>query len=775
MTGAPITPAAPTVEGVQWGRYLAALRRFKWLMLLIVILGTVAGYVVTRFLKPEYITSATIWIEEGATKQGPVRPGGLLQSYAWLELLRTNVVLDSVALKLRLYLRPEEPADRPVFRGFSLAERFMPGRYVLEVDEQGRRYRLVRGNGALVEQGVVGDSIGRPVGFRWAPTAKELGRDRTIEFALTTPREVSNQILSRLRPTMAEDGNFIRIQLTGHDPQELATTLNAISEQFVNVAAELKRAKLSELSRLLKQQLDTTYQLLREAENRLQSYRVQVITEPTEGPPVPAGLGQTTPTAQGNYFALKTQIEQLRRERQAIADVLARSGTGGENAVDAFQTIPAVQRSVNLAGALKELATYEAELRALLMRYTPEHKLVRDVEERMQTLRSQTIPTYARALIDQLRLEENQLQGQIDRTAQELRQIPQRTITEQRLSREMASLEALYKDLQGRYESNRLAELSALPDLRVMDQAVAPKTPTSNTAPRIMLMAFLGSLGAAVALAILLDQLDKRFRYPEQVSQELGLAILGAVPSFDRSRVKQDPEEMAQVSEAFRTIRLNLAHSYGAAGPVMLTVTSPGPGDGKSLISANLANSFAQAGYRTLLIDGDIRRGELNKVFGFDRRPGLVDYLSGGATLEQILRPGPRGVTVIPSGVRRYHGPELLGSAAMSQLMAEMKAQFDVIIVDSPPLGAGIDPFVLATATGHMLLVLRSGETDRQMAEAKLRLVDRLPIRVLGAVLNDIRPGDGTYRYYSYIYGYTTEEEEAPQIGAGTGEPSREA
>jgi Mrp family chromosome partitioning ATPase len=103
----------------------------------------------------------------------------------------------------------------------------------------------------------------------------------------------------------------------------------------------------------------------------------------------------------------------------------------------------------------------------------------------------------------------------------------------------------------------------------------------------------------------------------------------------------------------------------------------------------------------------------------------------------------------------------------MSHLMAEMKTRFNVIIVDSPPLGAGIDPFVLGTATGHMLMVFRSGETDRQMAEAKLKLLDRLPVRVLGAVLNDIQ-ADGVYKYYSYLYGYTSDEEGVRQLAGQT-------
>jgi len=288
-----------------------------------------------------------------------------------------------------------------------------------------------------------------------------------------------------------------------------------------------------------------------------------------------------------------------------------------------------------------------------------------------------------------------------------------------------------------------------------------PDKPTSNSAPRLILMAFMASTGLALALAILLDMLDKRFRYPEQVTNELGLSIFGAIPAIKNLKSgKEDLEEASHVVEAFRTIRLNLVHSYGAAGPVLLTISSPGPGDGKSLVCSNLALSFAEAGYKTLLLDGDIRRGELHRMFGAERIPGLIDYLMKNATLDQVLRGTThKNLSLLPCGTRRHHGPELLGSGAMNELMVELKSRYNVVIIDSPPLGAGIDPFVLGTHTASMLLVLRSGETDRQMAEAKLRILDRLPVRMLGAILNHIDSGTGAYKYYSYSYGYAAENE----------------
>jgi capsular exopolysaccharide synthesis family protein len=477
------------------------------------------------------------------------------------------------------------------------------------------------------------------------------------------------------------------------------------------------------------------------------------------------GTQLSTIAAQGNYVGFKQQLDQLQTDRKQIETVLARTKAGAQT-VDAFQTIPAVQKASDLMKALGELSTLEGDLRALLYRYTDQYRGVQDDKAKIEKLKTQTIPEMAQALVDQLKIQESDLESKIGQAGSELKSVPEQQMALDRLMRDKVAKEELFKSVASQFEATKLAAVSEVPDLQILDTAVVPRKPASNTAPKIILMALGASLGLGVGLALLLDQLDRRFRYPEQITRELGLSILGAIPAIRKVRgAELQPEEASQVVEAFRSVRLNLAHSFGPAGPVMLTVSSPGAGDGKSLVASNLAVSFAEAGYRTLLIDGDIRRGELHRMFSIDRRPGLLDYLSGGASADEIVRPSSqRGLTVIPCGTRRHQGPELLGSTAMSKLMTEMKSRFNVIIMDSPPLGAGIDPFVLGTATGHIMIVMRSGETDRTMAEAKLKLLDRLPIRVLGAVLNDIQ-AEGIYRYYSYLYGYTADEEQgAPQL-----------
>jgi capsular exopolysaccharide synthesis family protein len=757
-----------TGGGPSLGRYVAAVKRYKWVVLGLTLFGTAVGIVATKFIHPVYSAQATVYIQPTSEdpRSGPIRPDELLHSQQWVELLFQYRVLDSVIKKERLYLEYAPKYDG-LFRGFTLADRFLPGDLELEVDGARRTWSLRTQEGLNVDAGRIGDSVGTRAGYRWRPSAQALLANRKVKFSVLSPREASVALQKRITPNMTDNGSFLRVSLTGDDPAKVTTTLNTLIDQFVAVAADLKKYNLRETSKILSYQVDTLAQQLHDAEGRLESYKTKIITEPTEGTAVAPGIAATQPTVMTQYFNEKMQADALRRDRESLDRIIQRA-RAGSLAVDEFQTVTAVQSAPDLQNALSELAKYEAEARALGFRYTPEAKQLQDVQEKVKTLRSQTIPAYATALSNALRAKEGELNSHITTASRDLQAIPGRTINEQRLEREYQQLASLYGDVAVRYQQAKLAEASAVPDVRLLDAAIPPQRPTRNSAPVIIGLAFLGSMALAVGIAILLDRLDKRLRYPDQVTRELGLSILGAIPAIRKVAISdRDPEEASQVVEAFRTIRMNLAHSYGAAGPVMLTVSSPSPGDGKSLVSSNLALSFAEAGYKTLLIDGDVRRGELHRMFGTDRRPGLIDVLLGTAKADDVLRPAShRNLTLIPCGTRHHHAPELLGSAAMRELLVELKGRYNAIIVDSPPLGAGIDPFVLGTATGNMLLVLRSGETDRKMAEAKLKLLDKLPVRILGAVLNDISAADTAYKYYHYVYGYTADEESAPQLNA---------
>src|SRR5262249_24193066 len=194
--------------------------------------------------------------------------------------------------------------------------------------------------------------------------------------------------------------------------------------------------------------------------------------------------------------------------------------------------------------------------------------------------------------------------------------------------------------------------------------------------------------------------------------------IAGTVPQFPKSGINQDsPEQMFQLVESFRSLRMSVIQADPTQGAVSVAVSSPSPNEGKSLIAANLAMSFADAGLRTILVDGDTRRGALHDLFGVPNSPGLTELLAGAATTAEVVHQTPHNALyVLPCGKRRRRSPELLTSSRLPQLVAELRSAYDVVIFDTPPLAAGIDGYSIATATGSLLVVLRVGSTARRMA-----------------------------------------------------------
>ena len=775
----PLTLSAARVHdddvpaGIDWKRVSSAMNRYKWLILLLTVIGTGGATLATRFLKPVYSAQATVWIDEdsrrGTVDRGPMRPAQTFEPEAWLDLLRTYAVLDSVVADLKLNVAFDPPIDPNAAKAFVVADNVRPGDYTIRVSDDGRSYSLWEKKRGAVEAGVVGDSIGRSVGFRWAPAAVTFRSHHTVDFSVGTLREAARTLGEALQAHIDPEGNFLKIELEGKDPSRLSATLNDVTGRYVALAAGLRRNKLTELTGILASQRDYAHRSLTDAEQALASFRERTATLPRDAAPVASATAPAVGGAAGDpvatgYFDTQRELGGVRSERAT----LQRYATGNakpETMVEELERLPSVEKSSELSAALKELGTKEADLRALRYRYSDAHPAVQKLQDDINQLAHNTIPPMVSALASSLGGRESELSGNAARTANDLKQMPQRSTDETRLRRNVALAENLYSGLQTRYDEAHVAEASTVPDVRVLDQAVMPQTPVKNTAPRIILIALVGSLGLSSVAAVLLDKADARYRYPDQVAQT-GLPILGVLPHVHKRHRGTDGLEDSRLLEAVRAIRLNTACAYGSAGPLVLTITSPGSGEGKSFLTTNLGRVFADGGRRTLVIDGDLRRGSLHRRLSTTRRPGLADYLRGDVGIDEVIRPTSHTrLDVITCGTRTHDAPELLGAQAMSQLLAAVRSRYDVILCDSPPLGAGVDPFVLGAATGNLLLVLRTGVTHRELTEAKLTVLERLPIRLLGTVMNDV-PDDPVFGYYSYyLPGYEAGDEHTARAG----------
>ncbi|MEO7998382.1 MAG: polysaccharide biosynthesis tyrosine autokinase [Gemmatimonadaceae bacterium] len=772
------TDVPPPSTGPNIQRYVSALSRFKWLIIILTMIGGAGGVVATRFIEPEYEVESNITVDAsagGASGQagGPIVDANVLDRASWTDLLKSYSVADPVVLKLKLYIEPDNNRDSVLFRDFNVTPGLIGGEYALKTE--GRNWKLLVNNSMQVDSGAVGDSVGLNRGFQWQPSAQMLAEHKSVGFTIETPREASRDLIARLQQVQGLGKSpFLRLLLTGKNSVRLAATLNAWTEQFVSEAFAMKKTRVTYMSTLLAGQREYAAEALSDAERALEDFRVKTVTEPNERQQaIVGGLSLTTPTVMTEFFSMSVSVQNLQRDRANLEKLLSASKeTHVALAPEAILSIPSVNTDP-AAGMIKqrlqEQNQAETNVRKLQETRTDKDPAVVLAQATLDTLKSVMVPRELGAYIEQLKIKEAALNQQIAASGASLQDIPKRTIQEMQLTRAANEAEQLFTGLDRETHKARLAEAATMKDITVRDTAVAPSIPSRNTAPLLIGGAIGAAFALGIVLAILLDQTDKRFRYPEQATNDLGLYILGVVPVIG-GKGRRGAEQAAQVVETFRSIRMNVRYATEPGRALTLTITSPGPNDGKSLISSNLALSFSEAGARTLLIDGDIRRGELSKTFGTSSKPGLVEYLDGTALIDEVLQPTAShpNLTIMPGGARRRRAPELLATPKLPQLIAQLSREYDVIIVDSPPLGAGFDAFALATATMNMAIVLRAGITDRKLAKAKLATVDQLPIRVIGTVLNSIKLA-GAYQYYSYYQDYAAQDEEpvsAPRISA---------
>jgi tyrosine-protein kinase Etk/Wzc len=751
-------PSIPESDGIPWTRHIDTLKRHALLILGVTLAGSTLGLLAARRVQPVYEVQSKIWIDAGGSSQnGPIRTQQLLPATSWNELLRSYAIVDQVVHKLRLNVSYKQPADSVFFTNFESLPDVRPGAYRLKI-ESGGRYVLSTATDTIIERGVVGDSIGRKMGFRWAPDVRLLTPGRITSFSVSTPRSASVGLLSAVSVSIpeggqSEGGRFFTVKLTGSDPRRTAKTLNVWVEQFVNSADELKKRHLLEFKSILSDQLRLTEGQLQSAEAQLERFRVNTITLPSGAPPTNVAAQATSDPSVTGYFLLKDQLSQVQSERLALEQLIAGANGGGIEP-QAFLMVPSIlTEAPQLRAAIEELSSRQAALRTEKQFLTDANPRVKQLSETIRTLRYETIPQIAQTVLQTLRVREQNLGARVESGSGELRQIPRRTIEEQRLVRQVTASENLYGMLKARYQEVSLAEAETRPDLSVLDIALPSTRQNSKDASRLLFLAILASIAFAAAIALLHDRIDPRFRYPEQATYELGLTIAGTVPRLTPvSSGDAHVELLSQVVESFRTLRLAVRYDFPADGPIVLAVSSPSASDGKSLVSANLAMAFASTGHRTLLIDGDVRRGSLHGAFGTQVTPGLVEYLSNGTDMDTVVKStGTDNLFLVPRGTRAIKAPELLVSERMNALIQTAREKFQVVIIDSPPFIAGVDAYALGAAAGSILVVLRQGVSNRKLAAAKLAVVDRLPIRILGAVINGV-PAGGMYRYYGTDY-----------------------
>jgi non-specific protein-tyrosine kinase len=361
------------------------------------------------------------------------------------------------------------------------------------------------------------------------------------------------------------------------------------------------------------------------------------------------------------------------------------------------------------------------------------------------------------------------LSGEIDTsilTVERLRNLvvsgngtPQDAVLLQQVQTDLNQMQVTYSTMLRTMQEIELSEARAAETLRLIEPAAEPLRPSKPNVPLNTAAGLLVGLVGSIGLAALLQYADDTVKASDDTSRALGVPVLGVVSQFrtsdDRSKdlvTVEAPRSAA--SESYRTVRTNVQFSSLDVPVGNIVITSPQSREGKSTVAANLAVTMAQAGKRVLLVDADLRRPMLHRLFGLSNRHGLTDLLLNDrrAVEDVALDTHVPGLQVLPSGPQPPNPSEALGSRRMRQVLEEMREIADVVILDSPPLLAVADGLVLAATVDAAILVVRSGHTRRTLAQRAKEQLDRVEARLLGVVVNAAPRHAQTEGFYAPYY-----------------------
>lgn len=305
-------------------------------------------------------------------------------------------------------------------------------------------------------------------------------------------------------------------------------------------------------------------------------------------------------------------------------------------------------------------------------------------------------------------------------------------------------------------------DIMKVENVQVIDKAQLPENPIK---PRPMLnMAIAGVLGLmmGVFFAFLMEYLDNTIKTKADVERHLNLPVLGAIPVFDNKATKlislTNPK--SPVTEAFRTLRTNIQFSSIDEEIRTLVITSSTPTEGKSVVTNNMAAIMAQGDKKVLLIDGDLRKPRIHEHFKLSNHQGLTNILVGDKDLKDVVnRYAPLdNLYILTSGPIPPNPAEILGSKKMKDFLNKAKEDYDIILIDTPPIGLVTDSAVLSTICDALIYVVAVGQTEVDVVKHSKDLLDTVNANIIGVVLNKV-PVDGRsyYKYYNY-YGYYEEE-----------------
>lgn len=759
----------------------SVVRRRAWTVLAVFIPVVAAAAVATYLMPRVYESESTFMIVDNA---GEGRTGSSLELLDRIgqvrrieneiEILRSRRVMaptaDRLDLHAKLIVGDEEIPPAQLLGGFDAAQTALPVGYEL-APVGGDSLRVTNLDSGAPTLWAAGDTVRLDdvqfIAPEVVPSRLELHVDhfasalRDLERAVTVDR-------------VGREADLVRLTCSAPVPERARELCVEMSDSYMELRNELHVAEATNARDFLSDAVEQIRVQLREAEDSLAAF-----TERSDAVALDARAEEEVRHLAGLTAGRDLKIAERAALRSYLNAIESGSGTARYRELASFPTFLENDAVTELVSSLVGLDNRRADLAVRRTEANPElasvNERIADIERQLRRLAS----SYERALTAQI----DAMSGTLASGSVRVSRIPDRQLEYERRRRAVDQLETMHATLQTRLREAELAEGSGMALVRPMDAPQLPIEPASPSPVLNLVLASAFGLGLGLLLAGYREMSDVRLRDRARFELATGARVIGMLPSIDNpgpllaqprehvalkrlqrtgSAERQAPpgwkvDDWLASVEAFRTLaadlKMRLRSANGSEPPRSLAVMSSGPGEGKTYTACNLALVLASTGGRILLVDADLRMGRVAHYFGLPRDAhGLAEILTGVVppehALQQVSVTGGATLSVLAAGSST--GADVIQAADhLGRTVDRLARDFDLIILDTPPLNVVSDSTILAAMVDSILFVVRSGATRPDALEFAIQRLQRTNRNLVGLVLNDVKlPG-----YYSGYYG----------------------
>jgi capsular exopolysaccharide synthesis family protein len=626
---------------------------------------------------------------------------------------------------------------------------------------------------------------------------RKLSLDRDRDFvrrfgaAPPTTAAMANALLEALTISQVRDTRVVRLSIRDQNADRAQLITNTWVESYIEKSLEDRLGTSGRALEWLSDQMRNLKRDLESSELALYKFR-------EENHSLSASLDERRKIIAGqlaSYSNAFTEIHARRIQTESKLTVLQETLLGSPDLL--FINSGPLGSSETIEKLRSTYRDADERLRKLAVTYGSAHPEVRSAEASrvasLTQLRSQVaaIAQGVASEVRELTLAEKGIQAALEQVNQQGLALSLQEIDYSRLDRERSSKANLYDLVLDRIAQTDLTRALKVANGRLIDSALKPQVAVS---PRVRVWIAGGVLiglvmGILAALGV--SFLDNKVRGPADIETR-GVTVLGVLPalsgdialnSYSKSRRKQGRrienkerdlivhlEPRSTTAECCRTIRTNITFQSADHPLRTIAITSAMPKDGKTTVSISIATTLAQSGRRILIVDTDLRKPRLHRAFQLPSHAGVTSILAGETLLDDTVQTTDiPNVTLLQCGPLPPNPSELLHTRRFAELIEEARSKFDIVIFDTPPLGAVTDPAVISTQVDGTILVVRSRTTTRSGVDAALRQLRGVSARILGVVLNGVSLTDSDYdSYYAYYRGYYAEDSPPPTKGSAS-------